>query len=502
MVTDQRPHSIEMRNITKTFGRAKALKDVSFELRKGEVHALMGENGAGKSTLMKILQGAYHADAGEILVDGTPVQIASPSDAMKAGIGMVFQEFSLIPTLTVAQNVFLTHEHLGRLGLVDDREAERRAAAVFAEMDVEVDPGAEVSRLSTAYWQLTEIAKALAQEAGVLIMDEPTASLAKSEAEALFALIGRLKASGISIIYISHRMDEIYRIADRITVLRDGRHVLTDDLAALTPTQVIAAIVGRSIDTRLEERETQQHEGAPILQVKNLWSGSRVRDVSFTLHRGEILGLAGLMGSGRTELARVLFGVDRLDSGTIEIDDVPVTISHPSEAIEHGLALVPEDRRLQGLAMTHSVEANLMLPLLDEVRTAGFLSVRRLAARARELIRRFAVQVTNPSTTVSRLSGGNQQKVVIGKWIGTDPRVLVMDEPTAGVDIGTKTEIMRELRALADEGKGVVFISSELPELLAVSDRILVLRNGEVVTSLARAEIANEEALQLAIQGA
>jgi ribose transport system ATP-binding protein len=435
-------------------------------------------------------------------VEGKPVQIGSIHEARAAGVGMVFQEFSLVPSLTVAQNIFLAAEPLGRGGLINDREAVRRARAVFAEMEVTVDPKAVVGELGTAYWQLTEIAKALAQNARVLIMDEPTASLARHETEALFDLVERLKARGISIIYISHRMDEVYRIADRITILRDGRRLLTEKLADVTPEQIVEGIVGKKIEGQL----TYRHRGhdtdvAPLLEVRNLTAGPRVRDVSFTLRPGEILGLAGLMGSGRTELARVLFGIDRVDSGEIHLRGRKVSIDSPRRAIEEGFALIPEDRRAQGLVLEHSVRENLLLPMLDQTRKGVLLSSKAGRKLSSQLIERFAVKVANPQRPVRLLSGGNQQKVVLAKWLGTDPEVLILDEPTAGVDIGTKSEILDMIRGLADAGKAVIVISSEYPELLAVSDRILVLRDGTVVDDLDRGDVEDEESLQLAVQG-
>jgi ribose transport system ATP-binding protein len=495
--------AVEMRGVYKSFGKVSVLRDVGFEVRRGEVHALAGGNGAGKSTLMKIMQGVYTLDEGEILVDGRPVRFGSIHDARAAGIGMVFQEFSLVPTLTVAQNIFLTTEPLGRGGLINDRLAAENARGIFREMEVDVNPNAEVGSLSTAYWQLTEIAKALAQDARVLIMDEPTASLAKSETEALFELVERLKARGISIIYISHRMDEVYRIADRITILRDGTRLFTESLANVTPEQIIEGIVGRQIESEaMTWRERQlPAESVPLLEARNLSAGRRVRDVSFQLQAGEIVGLAGLMGSGRTELARVLFGVDPLDRGEIRVHGQPVDVSNPRDATAAGIALIPEDRREQGLVLDHSVRDNLLLPLLDRVSRGPLLDDRRASRLARSLIGRFAIKVDNPDRPVRLLSGGNQQKVVIAKWLGTEPDVLIMDEPTAGVDIGTKSEILDMIRELADGGKGVILISSELPELLAVSDRVLVMRNGSVVDQLHRRDIADEESLQLAVQG-
>jgi len=493
--------AVQMRGISKSFDGVSVLKAVDFEVRRGEVHALAGGNGAGKSTLMKILQGVYSLDEGEISIDGRPVRLSSIQDARQAGVGMVFQEFSLVPTLTVAQNIYLASEPRGTAGLLNDRQASRQAREVFREMEVQVDPDATVGNLSTAYWQLTEIAKALAQDARVLIMDEPTASLAKHETDVLFDLVGRLKARGISVIYISHRMDEVYRIADRITILRDGRRLLTESLTDVTPTQIVEGIVGRQMETLGYQERTVAGEPEPLLEAKGLNAGTRVRDVSFRLHAGEILGLAGLMGSGRTELARCLFGIDRLDTGEILVHGKRVNVANPSAAIAAGLALIPEDRRAQGLVLDHSVRDNLLLPLLDRMKRGLLLNDRTGKSMVRALIDRFAVKVANPARPVRLLSGGNQQKVVIAKWLGTEPDVLIMDEPTAGVDIGTKTEILGMIRSLADAGKGVIVISSEYPELLAVSDRILVLRDGGVADELSRRDIPDEESLQLAVQG-
>jgi ribose transport system ATP-binding protein len=493
-----------MRGISKSFDGVPVLTDVDFEVVRGEVHALAGGNGAGKSTLMKILQGVYSLDAGEIEIDGRPVQLGSIQDARAAGIGMVFQEFSLVPTLTVAQNISLGVEPLGRAGLIRDREAVRRAREVFAEMEVDVDPRAQVGDLGTAYWQLTEIAKALSQDARVLIMDEPTASLAKHEADALFELVGRLTRRGISVIYISHRMDEVYRIADRITILRDGRRLFTEALTDVTPEQIVEGIVGKEIEGQLSYQQRSARDGAPepVLELHEVTAGPRVRGISFSVGRGEIVGLAGLMGSGRTELARVLFGIDPLQSGSIRVRGQELRLSGPQDAMAAGIALIPEDRRAQGLVLEHSVRENLTLPLLGRMQRGPLLDDRKGRSLARDLIERFSIKVADPDRPVRRLSGGNQQKVVIAKWLGTDPAVLVMDEPTAGVDIGTKSEILATIRSLADEGMAVVVISSEYPELLAVSDRVVVLREGAVHRQLDRADIPDENTLQLAVQGA
>ena len=499
--------AVRMHGIHKGFDGVTVLTDVDFEVRRGEIHALAGGNGAGKSTLMKILQGVYSLDAGEIEVDGHPVQLASTHDARAAGVGMVFQEFSLVPTLTVAQNIFLGVEPLGPARLIRDKEAVARSREVFAEMEVDVDPTAVVARLGTAYWQLTEIAKALAQDARVLIMDEPTASLAKHEADNLFELIARLKARGISVIYISHRMDEVFQIADRITILRDGRRLLTEVLSEVTPAQVVAGIVGQEVEGEMAYRDraatsAPARTGAPVLELRGVTAGPRVQDISFSIAPGEIVGLAGLMGSGRTELARALFGIDPLTGGQVLVRGESVTISNPREAVAAGIAMIPEDRRAQGLVLDHSVRDNLLLPLLGRFRRGPLVDDRAAREVAKTLVQRFRVKVADDSKAVRRLSGGNQQKVVIAKWLGTEPSVLIMDEPTAGVDIGTKTEILETIRGLADEGMAVLVISSEYPELLAVSDRVVVLRGGSVHRVLARAEIADEAALQLFVQGA
>ncbi|MEH3077620.1 MAG: sugar ABC transporter ATP-binding protein [Quadrisphaera sp.] len=511
LVSEAPPAAVRMHGIHKSFDAVRVLTDVDFEVSRGEVHALAGGNGAGKSTLMKILQGVYSKDAGTIEVEGREVDVRSTHDARAAGIGMVFQEFSLVPTLTVAQNIFLGVEPLSG-GIIRDREAEARAREVFAQMAVDVDPRAVVGRLGTAYWQLTEIAKALAQDARVLIMDEPTASLARHEADALFELVGRLKERGISVIYISHRMDEVFRIADRITVLRDGRRLMTERLVDTTPAEVIEGIVGQALEGEMTYRRRSGWPGAtpggatpsapPVLELREVTAGPRVQGVSFSVGAGEIVGIAGLMGSGRTELARALFGIDPIRSGEVLVRGKAVRLGDPRRAIAAGIAMIPEDRRAQGLVLDHSVRDNLLLPLLGRFRAGPLVDDRAARSEARRLVERFRVKAADDSKAVRRLSGGNQQKVVIAKWLGTDPSVLVMDEPTAGVDIGTKTEILETIRDLADAGMGVLVISSEYPELLAVSDRVVVLREGSVHRVLDRDAIPDENSLQLSVQGA
>jgi ribose transport system ATP-binding protein len=497
---------VSMRGVRKSFDHVEVLHGVDFELHEGKVHALVGGNGAGKSTLMKILQGVHRPDAGRVYVKGRPVSFESPKEATAAGIGMVFQEFSLMSNLSVAQNILLGREPR-RFGLIDDRALVRQAAEILGTMDIELDPTTNLGELSVGFWQLTEIAKALSLQAEVLVMDEPTASLPQHESEQLFALIDRLKDRGLSIVYISHRMPEIARVADRITVLREGERVFTDDVAATTPDKVVEAIVGRKIHQGLtRERRDVTRQGTPLLHARNLQAGQRVNDVSFRLYPGEILGLAGLMGSGRTELARCLFGVDRLEAGEIMLRDRPLRLRSPAAAIEAGIMLVPEDRQRQGLVLNHAVQDNLLLPSLGRLCRGPIVDDRRGRGLVIELVERLGIQAASLARPVRLLSGGNQQKVVIAKWLGLKQTghgldVLILDEPTAGVDIDTKTEIMHLIGELADAGTGVIVISSELEELLAVCDRVLVVRDGWISDELAREEIADEESLQLTIQG-
>ncbi len=494
--------AVYMEGVSKNFGGVRALDSVDFELRRGEVQALAGGNGAGKSTLMKILRGVHQPDAGLIEVNGEPAHFVTPHDAIARGIAMIFQEFSLVPTLTVAQNVFLTRERRDRLGLLDDSASIGETDKLFGEMGVSIDPRKRLEDLGPAQWQLTEIAKALAQHANVLIMDEPTASLAKDEADRLFDLMRGLARQGISIVFVTHRIEEIFAVSDRITVLRDGKHVITTDVAASTPQQVVEHIVGRQMESAFDWRPREvDRTGEPLLEVRDLHVPPRLHGVSFELHKGEILGLAGLMGSGRSETARALFGIDRAQSGDIRVHGASVSIRTPRDATRAGIALVPEDRRHQGLVLEHSVRDNLLLPLLGRFSHGGWMDDGAGTQFSAGLVDRLAIKTPSVEQPVLQLSGGNQQKVVLAKWMGTEPVIYIMDEPTAGVDIGTKVDIFTMMRDLADDGRGVIFISSEFPELLAVCDRVLVFRDGTVQQSLDRRDIADEESLHLAVQG-
>ena len=493
---------LEMKNISKSFNGINVLNSVNFSVRKGEVHALMGGNGAGKSTLMKILTGVYTADDGEILIDGNKVVINDMKDARKNYISMIFQEFSLIPTLTVAQNIFLTRESKNSLGILNDKEAIERTKELLKELEVDIDPNDVVAKLGVGYWQMTEIAKALSQEAKILIMDEPSSSLTKNETEILFAFIEKLKRKGISIIYISHRMEEIFEVCDRITILRDGKNVVTENIKDISMETVVQNIVGVEMDKAFEWVErTYTTDVTPVLEVKNLASGKRVQDVSFKLYPGEILGIAGLMGSGRSEVARSIFGMDPIDKGEVFVKGEKKSIQSSKDAINNGMALIPEDRRVQGLVLDHSVKDNMILPILSKLKKGFTIDNKKANDIAEKLVRKLNIKTDDIFKTTKLLSGGNQQKIVLAKWLANNPDVLILDEPTIGVDIGAKTEIIEIIRELANDGKGILVISSELPELLAVSDRVIVMHEGKVLKEMNRREIHSEEELQHAIQG-
>jgi len=493
---------VEMNGISKSFFGIKVLDNINFSVTPGEIHALAGENGAGKSTLMKILQGVYKMDSGEIKIAEKVVSINNFQEARALGIGMVFQEFSLIPELSVAQNIFLDREHKNKARLFNERRTIAEAHKVMEELGLDIDVSIKVSTLGRAYQQLTEIAKAIAGDAKILILDEPTASLAKEEVDALFLVLKQLTARGVSIIYISHRMDEIYRICDRITILRDGQVVAVAPLTQITPQETIAHITGRKdVQMLSHEGNSIDRSTTPVLKVEGLQVGNQVTDVSFELYAGEILGLAGLMGSGRTELLRALFGMDKKDAGRIEINGKEKKISSALDAIANGMAFIPEDRRRQGLVMEHSLKTNIVATNLAKLSHLNFLDSRKINELSAASIEKFQIRPSEANRTVRLLSGGNQQKVVIAKWMATDPSIVLLDEPTVGVDIGTKVEIMKLVRSIAAEGKSVILISSELPELLGVCDRILVLRNGEIAETLDRKEIEDEDHLQIIVQG-
>ena len=490
-----------MTGIAKSFGSIPVLKGVSFTLRKGEIHALMGGNGAGKSTLMKILTGVYTRDSGTVRIEGRPVEVHDAAAAERAGVAMIFQEFSLVPTLTVAQNIFLKREpRFKGTPFINGAEMERRSRAILDELGVDIDPNAPVSGLSAGYMQIVKIAKALSKKARILVMDEPTSSLSEAETTALFELVNRLRASGISIVYISHRMAEILTLCDRVTVMRDGETVMTENCADLSVARIVEGMLGEGNAASFTWKDRHVPETArPVVEVRNLRLAKRIEDVTFEIREGEIVGLAGLMGSGRTEIAETLFGRRRAVSGEVIFDGAPVTSQ--ADAIDRGMALVPEDRRKFGLVLDHSVASNIILPNLDRFTRHLFVQDGEALQVVQSTIRDLSIKTDGPDKLSRLLSGGNQQKIVIGKWLARSPRLLILDEPTIGVDIGAKSEIVDTVRAMADKGMAVLVISSELEELMAISDRILVLHGGRITQSMNRRDVATEEELHHAIQG-
>jgi ribose transport system ATP-binding protein len=490
---------LEMRDMQKSFAGIPVLKKVGFELRKGEVHALMGGNGAGKSTLMKILTGVYHRDAGELTINGKQYTFATPRDAEAAGIAMIFQELSLIPTLTVAQNIFLNREP--RKGsFLNEAEAVRRSREILDDLGEDIDPSARVEDLSVGACQMVEIAKALSKNAQILVMDEPTSSLSEHETSTLFRIVERLKSNGISIVYISHRMAEIFAICDRVTVMRDGGIVLTDNCKNVSMEKLVEAMLGKGTSSTMQWRERHANtDSHVVLDVKKISSFADYEDVSFSVRAGEIVGLAGLMGAGRTEIAETIFGIRRPQSGEIRINGKPVQST--AEAIAAGVALVPESRRVQGLVLDHSIRKNFQLPNLDLFKIGRFISERTGTGAVQDMITKLKIKTDSPDKDVLLLSGGNQQKVVLSKWLVREPKLLILDEPTVGVDIGAKSDIIEIVRGFADKGAAVLVISSEFEELLAMSDRLLVLKDGKLINELDRRAITSEEVLHHAVQG-
>ncbi|HEY4079717.1 MAG TPA: sugar ABC transporter ATP-binding protein [Burkholderiaceae bacterium] len=491
---------VSIRGLSKAFSGVRVLDQVGFELRPGEVHALMGENGAGKSTLMKILAGVHRADAGEIRIREQPVQIADPRAAQALGIAMIHQELNLMNHLTAAQNIFIGREPRGRLGLfLDEAALNHNARRIFERMKLRFDPRALVGELSVAQQQMVEIAKALSfEQSRVLIMDEPTAALNGAEVAELFRLTRQLKEQGVGIVYISHKMDELRRIADRVTVMRDGHPVATLPMATTSVDTIISMMVGRELaEVASEAPDTANNE--VMLEVRRLNRGKAVRDAGFVLRRGEILGFAGLMGAGRTELARAVFGADEIDSGEIRVRGREVVIRSPADAVAHGIGYLSEDRKHFGLATALDVEANVLMASLASFSGAiGVIKPAAMRAEAARLVERLQIKTPSLDQPVALLSGGNQQKVVIAKWLLRDCEILIFDEPTRGIDVGAKAEIYKLLNQLAAQGKAIVVISSELPEVLRLAHRILVMCEGRITGELAAHEATQEKIMQLA----
>lgn len=488
----------ELRGISKEFPGVKALDDVSFKIRAGEVHMLVGENGAGKSTLMKILCGAYHADRGSFFHNGELVAINGTKAARKFGIAVIFQDFTLVPYLDIAQNIFLGREHSSRLpGLIDRRRIHVEAKRVLDMIGFDIDPRIPVHGLGVAQQQMVEIAKAISQDARILVMDEPTAALSDRETELLFTMIARLKKNGVAIIYISHRLSEVFALGDRITVLRDGHKIASLLPAETTPDQLVTLMVGRPVDTTYS-RPSRPTPGEVVLEVKNLSGPSGFSDINLTVCAGEIVGLCGLVGSGRTEVARAIFGADRVTSGEIMLFGKRIRAS-VEDSTRRGMALIPENRKTHGLALGRSVGDNIVLAGLRKMFPSGLFLPRRAMKAARAIIKKLRIATPTPRRPVATLSGGNQQKVVIGKWLNAEARFFIFDEPTRGVDIGAKAEIFQLLDGLVHNGAAVLMISSEQIEIVHICDRAYVMRSGRIVGELSHHELTEANIVRLGI---
>ncbi|MCD1654144.1 sugar ABC transporter ATP-binding protein [Treponema zuelzerae] len=482
-------------HISKSFSMVQALSDVNFDLQKGEVHALLGENGAGKSTLMKIFSGVYIKDEGELFIKGQQTELHTPAQAQALGIGIIHQELNLCRHLTVAENIFLGREQTA-LGVTKTKEQNRRAQELLDRLNVDLDPRALVRELPVSKQQMVEICKTLSMNADIIIMDEPTSALTDKEIDDLFRIIHELKKQGKGIVYISHRLEELSRITDRITILRDGKFISTHQFGDVTLPEIIAKMVGRNLKEKFPRIESIP--GKTVLEVKNLNAGKSVRNVSFEVRQGEILGLAGLMGAGRTETIRALFGADKKDSGTIELEGRVTDIRQPSDAIRAGIFAVPEDRKHDGLCVKLSVLDNLTIPNLDMVSVGGVLNRKKAAALANRMVQNLKIKTPHLNQYVRNLSGGNQQKIVVGKWLLRDAKIVMFDEPTRGIDVAAKVEIYNIMNELKKQGVGVLFVSSELPEILGMSDRVLVFCNGKITANLVTAQTNQEEILHYA----
>ena len=491
---------VAIHGLCKSFAGVQALDRVDFELRAGEVHALMGENGAGKSTLMKILAGIHARDAGDILIEGRPVEIASPRAAQALGIGIVHQELNLMRHLSAAQNIFIGREPRRGLGLfLDEERLNADARRLFERLNLELDPRTRVSDLTVARQQMVEIAKALSFDSKVLIMDEPTAALNSREVADLFRVVRQLRDEGVGIVYISHRMDELQQISDRVTVMRDGRTMDTVPMQGTSVDTIIHLMVGRALGETLRGAPPDTARNETALEVRSLNRGAAIRDVSFSLRKGEILGFAGLMGAGRTEVARAVFGADPIDGGEILVHGKPVRIRTPRDAVRQGIGYLSEDRKQFGLATTMDVQANIAMTSLSRMLRLGmFVDTQALAATAADYVRQLGIRTPSVAQPVRLLSGGNQQKVVIAKWLLRDCDILFFDEPTRGIDVGAKAEIHKLIDALAAQGKAIVVISSELPEILRLSHRVLVMCEGRVTGEQDAREATQESIMQLA----
>ena len=491
------PIALRMRGICKAYPGVVALNNVDLEVRSGEVHVLLGENGAGKSTLMKVLSGAVPRDAGDIEIDGRAAHIANPHDAHEVGVRTIYQELTLVPYLSAAENIFLGREPQRLPGLIDRRRMRRRTQELLSELGLRVDPDKPVRELGIAQQQMVEVAKALDERARILIMDEPTSALAGGEIAELFATIERLTSRGTAVIYISHRLEEVKRIGHRATVLRDGSRVASRDVGDLSIPEMIRLMANRELAEHFPKRRVPR--GEELLRVSGLHRNGVLENISLRVHRGEVVGIAGLLGAGRTELARAIIGADRRDAGQIFVQGVGVRVNHPADAVHHRIGFLPEDRKTQGLVQGLPVRENISLPSLDRLARAGVLSGGKEGSLAAQFVRDLRIKTPGVDQIVSMLSGGNQQKVVLAKWLAAHADVLIMDEPTRGIDVAAKVEIYELMNQLTARGAAILMISSELPEILGMSDRILVMRHGRIVAEFDAAVTTQERILEAAL---
>lgn len=489
---------VEMYGIAKRFPGVKALDNVQLQVKRGEVHALMGENGAGKSTLMKILNGLYQPDSGEIFFLGEKIRIENPAKALAAGIAMIYQELSPINDMTIAENIFIGREPVTKNKLfVDYRTMYRNAGELLKKFNIQLNPHWKMNRLSTAQKQMVEIIKAVSWNAKVIVMDEPTSSLTKEEVNTLFNTIRSLKAGGVPIIYISHRMEEIFEIGDRVTVLRDGTYICTEEVKSMDKNRLIALMVGREL-TDVFPKETTEI-GDPVLEVKNLNCKGRFKDVSFHVRKGETLGIYGLVGAGRSEVMRGIFGIDKIESGEIFLEGRALNIKSPQNAIENGLAMVTEDRKEMGLVLCRDIMENVTLASLHTVSKGPFIKAAEEQRKCEDIAGKLKVKMSGIRQKAENLSGGNQQKVVLCKWLITNPKVLILDEPTRGIDVGAKAEIHALMNSFTKQGLAVIMVSSELPEIIGMSDRVLVMSGGEVKGEFNRNQFTQDDLLATAL---
>ena len=494
------PPLLQMRGVDKSFPGVRALKGVDLDLASGDVLALLGENGAGKSTLIKVLGGAHQPDSGTIEIDGRAVQIASPQDSQRAGIGIIYQDFNLVPAMTVRENIFLGQEP-GRVSFISAGKERRRARELFARIGVELDPDALVRDLTVAQQQVVEIAKALSLDSRIIVMDEPSAALSPREVQGLFRIVEELKSQGIGIVYVSHRLDEIFAICNRVTVLRDGEYVASRPIGELTRETLIELMVGRKLENEFPTRvsatvsDRSGVEDRPGLVVSGLAGGPKVKDVSFNIRRGEIVALTGLVGAGRTETARLIFGADKREAGTVTLDGQKLNIRSPRDAIAAGICLLTEDRKGQGLILNQSVLENFGLPNLSRFTVGCLIQQKREREAFNGYVEQLQIKVSGPEQRAGNLSGGNQQKVVLAKWLERDAEVIIFDEPTRGIDVGAKFEIYLLMHKLVEQGKAILMISSELPEVLGMADRIVVLHEGRVKGEIADVKSATQESI-------